>query len=197
MDEIFPGVFHWSTFHAPIGSDVSSYFVVPAGVVIDPKVPAGGYDVLPGRPTQVALTSGHHRRDSEELAAEFDIPIRASKAADEHMGGEVPVKLFTDGDEIAAGVTALEIGVLCPDEGALHVAVGGGAIAIADGINPTDGTLGFFPDGLLGDDPEAVKDGLRKKYAELLDRDFDHLLFAHGDPIVGGGKQLLTDFVQD
>ena len=29
----------------------------------------------------------------------------------------------------------------------------------------------------------------------LLERDFEHLLFAHGEPLVGGGKSALRDFV--
>jgi hypothetical protein len=29
----------------------------------------------------------------------------------------------------------------------------------------------------------------------LLERDFDSLLFAHGEPLVGGGRAALKDFV--
>jgi hypothetical protein len=47
----------------------------------------------------------------------------------------------------------------------------------------------------MGDDPEAVKRGLRDAFAELLERDFDHLLFAHGTPVVGGGKAALEAFL--
>ncbi len=35
--EIASGVFPWSSFHAPIGTHVSSYVIAPAGIVIDPK----------------------------------------------------------------------------------------------------------------------------------------------------------------
>jgi hypothetical protein len=56
--------------------------------------------------------------------------------------------------------------------------------------------MDFFADWLLGDDPEGVKAGLREAYSRLLDRDFDSLLFAHGDPLIGGGKEALRDFAQ-
>ena len=56
--------------------------------------------------------------------------------------------------------------------------------------------MSFFSDSLLGDDPEGVKAGLREAYSRLLDRDFDNLLFAHGDPIIGGGKQALRGFAE-
>ena len=49
---------------------------------------------------------------------------------------------------------------------------------------------------VVRDDPEGVKTGLRRSYRRLLDLDFDSLLFAHGDPIVGGGKEALRRFAK-
>jgi hypothetical protein len=51
------------------------------------------------------------------------------------------------------------------------------------------------PDGLMGDDPEAVKEGLHDSYSRLLKLDFDHLLLAHGLPVVGDGKEQLRSFL--
>ena len=47
----------------------------------------------------------------------------------------------------------------------------------------------------MGDDPEAVKKGLRESLDRLLDLDYDNLLFGHGEPIVGGGRQALHTFL--
>jgi glyoxylase-like metal-dependent hydrolase (beta-lactamase superfamily II) len=58
------------------------------------------------------------------------------------------------------------------------------------------GALGFVPDFLMGDDPDSVKAGLLESLEGLLDLPFDSLLPAHGDPLVGGGKQALRDFVE-
>ena len=55
--------------------------------------------------------------------------------------------------------------------------------------------LSFVPDEYMGPDPEAVKAGLRESYERLLERDFDHLLLAHGNPWVGGGKAALQAFL--
>lgn len=195
MREIFSGVFHWTALHEPIGARVSSYYVQPAGIVLDPKVPEEGLDALPGAPQQVLLSSGHHQRDAQRFADAFGIPVRASREAAEHLGDALEVQPFGDGEEVAPGVTAIHIGKLSPDEGALHLAVGAGALAFADGLNRYGETLGFFADDLLGDDPENVKAGLKQAFAGLLTRDFDHLLFAHGEPLVGGGKAALRDFV--
>jgi hypothetical protein len=194
MREVLPGIFHWTTMHDPISVRVSSYYVEPAGIVIDPKVPEGGFAELPGRPQQVVLTSGHHRRDSAAFADEYGIPIRASQAAAERLGPDVDAQTFGEGEELAAGVTALHVGVLCPDEDALQIAVAEGAIAFADSLIRYADELSFVPDELLGDEPEAVKAGLKQRFEGLLTRDFDHLLFAHGDPLVGGGRDALRRF---
>lgn len=196
MNEIAPGIFHWTAHHAPINGRVSSYFIAAAGVVLDPKRPEeGGWDALPGTPQQVLLTSGHHARDSADCAQAFGIPVRASRQAADHIGGRLQVEIFQDGDEPAPGITAIHIGKLSPDEGAFHIAVEKGAIAFADGLNHDGQALGLFPDALLGDNPDRVKTGLKQSFRGLLERDFAHLLFAHGDPLVGGGKRALRDFV--
>jgi len=191
MREVIPGIFHWTTLHEPIGVRVSSYYVAPAGVVIDPKVPEEGMQALPDKPQQVVLTSGHHGRDAQLFADAFGISIRASHESAEHLGDSLVVEPFSDHDEVAAGVTAIQIGKLSPDEGALHVAVGDGAIAFADGLNRYGEALAFFPDELLGAHPARVKEGLKQAFLGLLTRDFDHLLFAHGEPLIGGGKAAL------
>jgi glycosyltransferase involved in cell wall biosynthesis len=194
--EIFPGVFHWTVFHDPIKARVSSYYVQPAGIVIDPKVPEGGLEALPDEPQQVVLTSGHHRRDAERFADAFGIPIRASREAAAYLGDTLRVEPFGDRDELAPGVTVIYVGKLSEDEGALHLAYDKGALAFADGVNRYGKALAFFPDQLLGDDPQRVKDELKQAFNGLLTLEFDHLLFAHGEPLVGGGKAALRDFVR-
>ncbi len=195
MQEIFPGVFHWSTFHEPIRTMVSSYYVEPAGLVLDPKLPEQGLDALPGRPEQVVLTIGLHHRDARAFAEAFGIPIRAPREAGERLQGRLEFEPFADGEEIAAGVSAIAIGHIAPDEYALDIAVGDGAIAFADGLINYGG-LGFVPDSLIGDGAEAIKSGLKDTFAGLLSRHFDHLLFAHGEPVIGGGKAALQQFVE-
>jgi hypothetical protein len=195
VQEITPGIFHWTAFHEPIDGTVSSYYVAPAGVVIDPKQPEGGWEELPDKPQQILLTSGHHLRDAGACAETFGIPIRASHEAIAHIGDGPEIEPFEHHDDPAPGITAIHIGKLSDDEGAFHIAVGEGAVAFADGINRYGGALGFFPDSLLGAHPDRVKEGLKQAFSGLLHRDFDVLLFAHGDPLVGGGKAALRTFV--
>jgi hypothetical protein len=195
MQEILPGLYYWSAFHEPIGTNVSSYYFRDAGIVIDPKVPDGGLDTLPGRPQQIVMTIGLHDRDVQAFADTFGIPIRASHEAAQRLQGSLGVEPFGDGEQVAPGVTAHAVDAIAPDEYALHLDVAEGALAFADGLTNSRG-LGFVPDGLLGDDPQGVKRGLLDAFGRLLALDFDHLLFAHGEPLIGGGKAALREFVQ-
>lgn len=198
MQEILPGLWHWQAFNPSIRTDVGCHWLEPAGALIDPLLPSGGIEAFEAgeRPSQVVLTSGLHTRDSARFAEVLGCAIRVSRPGAERIGGALAVETYEWGEEVAPGVTALEVGVLCPDEGALHLDVDAGALAIADGITRYRGELGFVPDSLLGDDAEGVKRGLKARYAELLEeREFDHLLFAHGEPLVGGGRAALEAFV--
>jgi hypothetical protein len=70
-----------------------------------------------------------------------------------------------------------------------------GALSFGDAIvNDPDTGLGFVPDKYIGDDPEAVKEGLREAFRRLLAHDFGALLVAHGVPMPSGGKAALLQF---
>jgi hypothetical protein len=197
MEEILPGILHWTALRDTIGMPVSSYWIEPAGVVVDPMVPdegLGAFESAAVAPQQVVLTTGLHTRDAQRFADAFSIPIRAPREAAERLGDRLSFEPYSDGEDIAPGVQAVRVDVLCADEYALHI--GDAAIAFADGLHHYGGALDFFSDDLLGDDPQEVKHGLRQQFHALLARDFDALLFAHGDPIVRGGKRALREFAR-
>ena len=73
-----------------------------------------------------------------------------------------------------------------------------GVLAIGDALVRWDGEIGFVPDYLLGDDPEAIKAGIRAAFLRICDSShFDHLLFAHGEPLIGGGKAQLRRVLEE
>jgi hypothetical protein len=196
MEEILDGVWHWTAIHPSTGSEVSSYWVRPSRAVIDALLPEEGIDAFTAEPPErVLLSNRHHLRHGELLQQELDCTIHCSKPGLYEFEKGPEVQGFDFGDEVAPGIDAIEIGAICPDESALLIGEAK-ALAIADGIRHYDGEMDFFSDWLLGDDPEGVKAGLREAYAGILDRDFDSLLFAHGDPIVGSGKEALSRFAQ-
>jgi hypothetical protein len=198
MHEVLPGVLHWTTHHEGIGTQVHSHFAVEAAALIDPRVPEGGVEEVAryGRPDRILLSNRHHLRHSERFASEFGCPIRCHEAGMHEFGDGPDVQPFRFGDEVAPGITALRMGALTPEDTVFRLGAGPGALLFADGlVRGRDGTLAFVPDSLMGDDPEAVKDGLRASLRGLLDEDFDALLFAHGDPMASGGHEALRAFV--
>jgi hypothetical protein len=198
MNEVLPGVLHWTTHHEGIGARVHSHFAVEAAALIDPRVPEGGVEEVAqyGRADRILLSNRHHLRHSEQFASTFGCPIRCHEAGIHEFGDGPEVQPFRFGDEVAPGITALEMGALTPEDTAFRLEAGPGALLFADGlIRGGDGALAFVPDWLMGDDPETVKRGLCESLRRLLDEDFDALLFAHGEPMPEGGHDALRAFV--
>jgi hypothetical protein len=197
--EVLPGVHHWAAIHPRIRLPVDSYYIEPARTLLDPMVPQEGLEWFERQatPTQIVLTNRHHLRDSERYADAFDCPIRCSEAGLHEFARGPEVEGFAFGEQLAPGITAHQLGAICPDDAALHIRIGDvGALAFADGLtHPRGGGLTFVPGFLMGDDPPAVRDMLRKSLRTLLGLDFDNLLFAHGQPRIGGGKAALRQFV--
>ena len=197
MHEIAPGLHHWTTTHERWGIDVSSYLLAPEGIVIDPRVPASGIESVAAlaTPTVLLLTNRHHYRHADAFVTRFGARVWCNAAGLHELPAHAPVTPFAPGDVLPGHVVALGIGAICPDETALF-SPRHRAVALADCAvrMPSDGPLGFVPDVLM-DDPPATKAGIVAALTALLDLDFDHLLLAHGDPIVGDGKRALATFL--
>ena len=104
---------------------------------------------------------------------------------------------FEHGDELPGGVRAIEVAVLCPEETAFLLPVEAGVLAIGDALIRWDGKIGFVPSPLLGEDPPAIRVGIRDAFMRICaDYEFDHLIFAHGEPLIGGGKAALQSYLQ-
>jgi hypothetical protein len=200
ITEIAPGLFHWTARHPGIGTDVSSYWLPEEQVLIDPLAPAEGIDWFESdggaAPRTVLLTNRHHWRSCGELIERYGVTVRASRPGMHEFGPDRPVEPFDFGDEVVPGITAHEVGGICPDESALH-AQARSALAVADGVVRwrQDGELAFMPDNLM-DDPEHDKAAMLAAYTRLLDLEFEHLLLAHGTPEVGNGREALREFVE-
>ena len=199
MREILPGACHWTAFHEGIGMDVSSYFVEASDTLIDPMLPAEGLEWFRERPPErIVLTCRHHYRHSDSFVEEFGIDVHCNESGLHEFAGGPEVQAFKPGETLAPGIVAIEVDELSPDETALHLEVGAGAVAFADGlVHWGDGRVGFVPDQYM-DDPETVKRGLRAAFKRIAaDYEFDSLLFTHGEPIAGGGREALARFLEN
>jgi len=198
MEEIRVGLFHWTAFRETIGADVHSYFHAPSRTVLDPMVPLEGLAAFDGEGgvERLVLTNRHHYRHADAYRERFGCSVLCHEAGLHEFADGREVEGFAFGDELAAGVRALEVGVLTPEESAILLEGGGGALAFADAVvRGRHGELGFVSDGLLGDDPPAIRAGLRDAFARLArEHRFEALLLAHGEPIRAGGRSALLTF---
>ena len=201
MDEIAPGLWHWTATHPNLGKRVSSYGFERGRALVDPMIPEEGpqaLDRLGWQPERIIMSCRHHWRGIGELAARYDCEVLCNEAGLHEFRDGREVAGFEPGDQLADGVLAIGIDALSPDETALHLDAGPGALCIADGIiRDAAGELAFVPDPLLGDDPQAVKRDITGAFQLALANapPFEYLLFAHGDPLLDGGRQALADFV--
>jgi hypothetical protein len=197
MEEIVPGVTHWSAVHPNTGLRAHSYFHLASGTLIDPIAPDDGFGWFERhRPRRALLTNRHHLRGAPEFADAFGCTIHCHRDGLHEFEGGPDVQPMEPGDTFEPGITVLEFGAITPEEVVLKLDAGPGALAFADGlIRLGDGMLGFFSDHLLGDDPEAVKRDLHAALRRVLaEQQFDALLLAHGKPRASGGHAELARF---
>lgn len=200
--EIVDGLFHWTTTHPEIRVRVSSYYLEPERVLVDPLLPSPrGIEWLTkhGLPEHILLTNRLHSRHSAQLVAAFGCAVWCHRAGLSHLAPSLKARPFEAGDELPGGARAIGIGVLCPDESAiLFPRVR--AAAVADGVvRQGRGALSFVPDELLVDDPRAaerVKRELKAAYRRLAEQPFDHLLLAHGSPLLHKGRSALLAWTE-
>lgn len=198
MQEIAPGLWHWTRRYEHIGSEVSSYYLLGERVLIDPMIPPEGLGWFEqhGPPEHFVLSNRHHDRHSWRLREAFGGTVHCVRNGLHELEGRGPVEAFDFGDELPGGIVVHEVDAICPDETALYIARHR-ALACADGVVRARGgdRLSFVPDSLM-DDPEETKQRLRDAYGRLLELDFDLLLLAHGAPVVGGAREALREFIR-
>ncbi len=195
MDEPIPGVFHWRAKHPRIGIEVDSHYVAGSRTAIDPLLPAEGIEWFEERGVdRVVLSNRHHLRQAAELVERFGCPILCHEAGLREFEDGPQVRGFAFGERLADDVVALAMGTICPEDTVLLIESDGGALLFADSVIHYGGEVGFVPDDLIGEDPEGVKRATRERCTALLDRDFEALLFAHGEPLRDGAREALRAF---
>jgi hypothetical protein len=194
IHELVPGVLHWTARHPTARLESGSHYLVGEGILVDPIAPPEGLQWFDGREIrEIMLTNRHHTRSAFDIQDRLGVPIRAPQTGMYELPAN-RVQPYDFGDELSAGIRPHAISETWPDETALEIPRHR-AVAVADGVINYEG-LAFFADSLLGDDPEAEKQRLRDGFATLAaEVDFDHLLLAHGTPILRDGRAQLKRFV--
>jgi glyoxylase-like metal-dependent hydrolase (beta-lactamase superfamily II) len=191
MDEILDGVFHWKARHPDIGVEVGCHYLAPSGTAIDPLLPDEGIEWFEEHGlARIVLSNRLHRRHAPQLAERYGCPILCHEAGLHAFADGPQVQGFSFGERLADDLVALEMDAICPEDTVLRIEHGGGALLFADSLI-NYGEVGFVPDSLIGEDPEGIKRKVRERCRALLDERFEHLLFAHGDPLLEEGRVAL------
>ena len=203
MAEVLPGVWHWTGKHPVIHAQVHSYWLDDGATLIDPLVPVEvGLDWFAERsdpPRAIVLSNRHHYRQSGQFVERFGCTVHVPRSGLHEFETRGPVLPYDPGDELPGALVVHEVGAICPDDMALF-RPSSRAVWFADGVvrggaPGTGGPVGFVPDSLM-DEPEHTKQGLLDSVRRLLDElAFEHVMLAHGGPIVGDGRTLLEDLV--
>jgi glyoxylase-like metal-dependent hydrolase (beta-lactamase superfamily II) len=203
MREVLPGVWHWTAVHPKIHIEVSSYWLDSSGVLIDPLVPREeGLDWFAARecaPSAVLLSNRHHYRESGLFAERFGCAVHCNSSGLHEFSDGRAVVGFDIGDSLPGGARAFAVDAICPDDTALYLPAAR-AVVFADGVvsggpHGNERLLGFVPDFLMDDPPETKRGLLQACERVLAELDFDHLLLAHGGPVIGDGRERLSELV--
>jgi hypothetical protein len=200
ITEILPGVFHWTARHPKHGFMVSSYWLEDGGVAIDPLLPEAGIEWFEQRRTQpaaVVLCNRHHYRDSGAFNHRFNCPIVVPRAGLHEFTHGEPVIAYDPGDLLPGGLLAVEVGALSPDDGGLYLEPLR-ALWLADtvvrGYTP-ESQPGFVLDSLMDDPPKTKRELLRALASVLDSHEVEHVLLAHGAPMLGDGDARLQELI--
>jgi hypothetical protein len=189
MQEITPGIHHWTAVHPKIGWVVSSYWLPGLRVLLDPlEVPEQVADV-----DEIVLSNRHHRRSAFEARERFGAVVRVPRLGLHEFAEDDPVEPYDFGAPLAGGaIIPHQVTELWPDDGALHI-TSLDALAIADSVLSNDGRLEYMPDYCFGD-RDVERRSIREGLAQLADElEFRHLLLAHGAP-ADEGRERLREF---
>jgi hypothetical protein len=190
MQELTPGIRHWTAVHPNLGREVSSYWLPGLRVLLDPlEVPDEVEDV-----EEIVMSNRHHKRSAFEARERFGAVLRVPRIGLHEFAEDDPVEPYDFGEPLAGGaITPYQVTDLWPDDGALHIP-SVQALALADTVVSRAGRLELMPDQLM-DDPPAERRGIRAGLARLAaELEFEHLLVAHGMPLVGDGRERLREF---
>lgn len=174
VDEVAPGVWHWSIADERLGGFVGDSYAVAGeqgAVLIDPHRLAPAALAELGPVEAIVLSNGSHQRSAWRLRKELGVPVHAPELSKEI--DEEPDARYGDGDELPGGLRA----VYTPGAGTTQHTLLRGELAIVPDVllRMPDGKVALVPEEYAHDVDEA-----RRSAEKLLELPFSVLLLMHG-----------------
>lgn len=188
------GHYTWSRHDSESKAELYSTAVLYGNqlVLIDPSEPPPQVEeelAKLGRVSILFLTSGNHERSSELLRKKWGVPVAASAAAVSEFR-QKPDVIFEAGRAIH-DLTPIDLPGGAPGETALFHEPSK-TIILGDAVlNLPEYPLMLLPEKYCTNSAE-----LKESLGKLLALDFEHLMFAHGNPILSNGKEQLAQLLK-
>lgn len=201
LQELAPGLVRWSEFNEEKQLNFNGYYLVAGGesVLIDPpELDDDGLKELKDRVAKnthaplkaILLTNVHHDRASLKMKDVFGVPVYIHEKDEKGLEFD-PDYTFKDGDTLPCGLKAINLkDQKSPGESAFY-------LADQKKLFVGDALIGKIPGRLnqLPADKFADIDKAKESLNVLKDYDIEDLLLGDGEPIQGGAKEKLEEFL--
>ena len=185
VEEVVPGVWHWSLADERIGGFVGSAHAVRAGdavVLIDPLPVEPGALASLGPASAIVLTAGTHQRSAWRLRRELGARVYAPAAV--RLVEEEPDVRYSEGDDLPAGLQPYFAPGPGTTQHALLLPGDPGVLFTSDlFVHEAGDELDFVP-GEYVHDPAETRESARR----VLELDFGVLCVGHGSPLLDDPK---------
>lgn len=193
VETVLPGVLRWSAYSPAHKVELTSHAVAiesGTGLVFDPiPLIAEIWDWFPpaGPPLGIVLTNDNHERDTAAWRALFPVPVWAPP---EFTAAPAGLQKWNTGPDPGSPYQGWNIVPLpggAPGESAWYCAARS-LVVFGDAVVNLEGrTLELLPDKYCTD-PARLRQSLRA----LVEREFDHALFAHGNALIGSASRRIA-----
>ncbi len=185
MEELRPGLWHWTAVHPTWAQNEVQSYAWDAGstlVLLDPLSPPSLVDELVGgKEVATVLTCDWHDRSAAQLVERLGAAVHAPAGGE----GVLDAHHFVPGDDLPGGLLALA--ATNPGEVALWIA-DAGALVVGDSLITKDGLL-MIPEKWLPKGETIAS--VRERLAPLLDLPVEVVLTTHGEPVRENGAESL------
>lgn len=185
----------WQVFDAQVKADLFATAMHTSGGVylldpfaIDRSEIAAAID--DAEVAGIIVTNANHARAAASLAAQFRTPLYLHSAARTEIDSDRCVELDRGADR-PADLQIIAIDGAAAGEIAVYRAGDGGTLVFGDAVI-NSGSYGFT---LLPAKYCTNVKQLRRSLRQLLDVEFERMLFAHGMPIMANARARLTDLL--
>jgi glyoxylase-like metal-dependent hydrolase (beta-lactamase superfamily II) len=189
VSEIAPAVYRWHVRDERIGGGESdAYAIVQDGIVtlIDPlPIDEARLREL-GRVDAIILTAGNHQRSAWRYRKAFGAKVYAPENAPGLE--EKPDHTYVGGDLLPGGLMAVHTPGPIESMHSLWMEKPVSLVFVSDVLmHDGSGTPGFVP-GKYQDDPKRTRSSVRRLLDDL---PLEGIAFAHGPPVLHGGRMAL------